>query len=84
MPAGTKVDKRKKVKLSDGTETTLGAEKKRKNAATLGIESETENFKSLSTQVGELEGILKKFNNQILTADGNLAGLTTELKACKT
>ena len=80
---GEKVDKRKKVKLSDGTETTLATEKKRSSGATEKITTETEVGKGLAEDLGKQEAALKSFESTVLKVEGTIAGLKVRLEECK-
>jgi hypothetical protein len=80
---GEKVDKRKKVKLSDGTETTLATEKKRSSNATGKITTEVEVGKGLAEDLSKQEAALKSFESTVLKAEGTIAGLRVRLEECK-
>lgn len=81
--SGGKVDKRKKVTLSDGTETTLSREQKKIESADKGINDEKNVSNGLDEALNQQSATLKKFEKDVLSAEGKLSGLSEELARCK-
>jgi chromosome segregation ATPase len=72
--SGTKVDKRKKVKLSDGTETTLAAENNKIKKADSEIQTQTTEIAGFDESLNNQSAALKKFTNDLTTAEGKIIG----------
>ena len=79
---GSKLDKRKKIKLSDGSETTMTQETKKKNKAEGQKNIELGNIQDLDKELSAQSAALRQFEKEITMTEGRIAGLTQNLEEC--